>query len=676
MTGELNKNTKNALGISGRSIEVVGVETKSGSEMDLYEQSYALLVGVSDYSKGWPSLNHIPSEVEKVENILHSQGFQVEKVINPDEQELENTFSNFIDDYGYNKKNRLLFYYAGHGYTMDNGQEGYLVPTNAPNPREQKIDFKRKSLNMAQVISWCKQMDVKHALFLFDSCFSGTIFKQRDLPDTPPEIKTLIKKPVRQFITAGTAGESVPADSTFTPAFVDAIKYGLGDLNKDGYISGTELGLYLQKKVPKHTSQTPQYGKITDYELSRGDFVFLAGGSAEVNVPSQESRDQQEKDTGSLQVSTNPSGAKIYIDKEYKSKAPVSLSDLSLGPTTIKAKKEGYRDQEKSAYIRSDKEIKLTLVLDKIDTTGSLDVESDPRDAKWYLDGAYAGKTPDSMQGVEKGRHKVKVVKDGYKKWSGSVYISAGDEKHISADLKSERSRHQAGDTWTDPETGMEFVWVPGGCYQMGCGSWTDSCDDDEKPVHEVCVDGFWISKYEVTQGEWEQIMGNNPSHFDNGDNYPVEEVSWNDCQDFIDNLNSESSKTFRLPTEAEWEYAARSGGKQQKYAGGGDVDSVAWYGGNSGDQTHEVGTKAPNDLGIYDMSGNVWEWCSDWYSSDYYSNSPKNNPQGPSSGSYRVGRGGGWDSVAEYVRAVIRVYGVPSYTYVGIGLRLVRTAD
>ena len=235
----------------------------------------------------------------------------------------------------------------------------------------------------------------------------------------------------------------------------------------------------------------------------------------------------------------------------------------------------------------------------------------------------------------------------------------------------------QPGDTWTEPNTGMEFVYVPSGCYQMGCNStWSGSCNSYEKPVHEVCVDGFWISKYEVTQGQWKEIMGNNPSYFDNGDNYPVEKVSWNDCQDFIDNLNSESSKTFRLPTEAEWEYAARSGGKQQKYAGGGDVDSVAWYGGNSGDQTHEVGTKAPNDLGIYDMSGNVWEWCSDWYSSDYYSNSPKNNPQGPSSGSYRVGRGGGWDSVAEYVRAVIRVYGVPSYTYVGIGLRLVRTAD
>lgn len=229
----------------------------------------------------------------------------------------------------------------------------------------------------------------------------------------------------------------------------------------------------------------------------------------------------------------------------------------------------------------------------------------------------------------------------------------------------------QPGDTWTEPTTGMEFVWVEGGCYNMGCGDWTDNCDSDEKPVHEVCVDGFWVGKYEVTQGQWKQIMGNNPSYFDNGDNYPVEQVSWNDCQDFIDNLNSKSSETFRLPTEAEWEYAARSGGKPQKYAGGDDVDSLGWYEGNSGGQTHEVGTKSPNGLGIYDMSGNVWEWVSDWYDDDYYENSPTDNPQGPSSGSYRVNRGGSWVNRAQYCRTAYRGWNSPGDTGSNLGFRL-----
>ena len=136
----------------------------------------------------------------------------------------------------------------------------------------------------------------------------------------------------------------------------------------------------------------------------------------------------------------------------------------------------------------------------------------------------------------------------------------------------------------------MEFVWVPGGCYRMG----SNSGEDDEQPVHEVCVDGFWLGKYEVTQAEWQRVMGNNPSHF-KGDRNPVEIVSWDDAQEFIKRLNAKGNGTFRLPTEAEWEYAARSGGKDEKYAGGNDVDRVAWYKSNSGGKTHPVGTKAPN---------------------------------------------------------------------------------
>ena len=233
--------------------------------------------------------------------------------------------------------------------------------------------------------------------------------------------------------------------------------------------------------------------------------------------------------------------------------------------------------------------------------------------------------------------------------------------------------RSQPGDTWTDPVTGMVFEWVAGGCYEMGCGSWTDSCGSDESPVHEVCVDGFWIGKYEVTQGHWEQIMGSNPSYNKAGDDFPVEQVSWNDCQDFITALNGKGSNTFRLSTEAEWEYAARGGGKEEKYAGGNDLNSLGWYLDNSESHSHEVGTKTANSLGIFDMSGNVWEWCSDWYASDYYSDSPVNNPQGPTTGSYRVIRGGGWNSNAQACRAAARSSSYPDNRDDNVGFRLVR---
>lgn len=185
---------------------------------------------------------------------------------------------------------------------------------------------------------------------------------------------------------------------------------------------------------------------------------------------------------------------------------------------------------------------------------------------------------------------------------------------------------------------GIELVFVKGGTFQMG----SNDGDSDEKPVHTVTVDDFYIGKYEVTQKQWRDVMGTSPSYNKNCDQCPVEKVSWNDVKEFLKKLNQKTGKSYRLPYEAEWEYAARSGGKDEKWAGtNSSLEQYAWYSFNSGGKTHPVGTKKPNGLGIYDMTGNVWEWCEDWYADDYYSRSPKNNPKGPSSGSGRVTRGG-----------------------------------
>ena len=232
----------------------------------------------------------------------------------------------------------------------------------------------------------------------------------------------------------------------------------------------------------------------------------------------------------------------------------------------------------------------------------------------------------------------------------------------------------EKGATYRDPTTGMEFVFVKGGCYQMG-DTFSDR-DSDAKPVHTVCVDDFYIGKYDVTQGQWHAVMGNDPSFFkDCGDNCPVAQVSWNAAQEFISKLNSRSGgNKYRLPTEAEWEYAARSGGKREKYAGGNDVDSVAWCNSNSGNKTHPVGAKAPNGLGLYDMSGNVYQWVQDWYGGSYYKNSPQNNPTGPSSGEHRVIRGGAWSNLPQGVRAADRSSRTPDNRDDRIGFRLLRT--
>ena len=237
-----------------------------------------------------------------------------------------------------------------------------------------------------------------------------------------------------------------------------------------------------------------------------------------------------------------------------------------------------------------------------------------------------------------------------------------------------------------------EMVFVKGGTFTMGCTDEQGSdCESDEKPAHQVTVSDYYIGKFEVTQGFWKKVMGSNPSFFKNcGDDCPVESVSWNDCQEFISKLNQLTGKRFRLPTEAEWEYAARGGRDvarnvqlQTKYAGSNTLGEVAWYLDNSDVNypggyeetgrklgTHTVGTKKPNALGIYDMSGNVWEWCNDWYGD--YSSGGITNPKGAATGSGRVFRGGSWDRYGGNYRVSHRGSSLPSISDDYSGIRLV----
>ena len=229
----------------------------------------------------------------------------------------------------------------------------------------------------------------------------------------------------------------------------------------------------------------------------------------------------------------------------------------------------------------------------------------------------------------------------------------------------------------TGPQTitvnGVSFkmIAVQGGTFTMGATSEQGSdTSSDEKPTHKVTLSDYMIGETEVTQELWKAVMGTNPSYF-SGTQNPVERVSWEDCQNFIAELNAMTGKKFRLPTEAEWEFAARGGNKSNgfKYSGSGSIDKVAWYEGNSSSKTHPVKQKQANELGIYDMSGNVWEWCQDWYGS--YSSSAQTNPTGPSSGSNRVYRGGGWDTYAAYCRVSFRSSDTPTDSNILLGLRL-----
>ena len=213
-----------------------------------------------------------------------------------------------------------------------------------------------------------------------------------------------------------------------------------------------------------------------------------------------------------------------------------------------------------------------------------------------------------------------------------------------------------------------EMVFVEGGTFQMG----SDSGEDDEKPVHSVTLSSFNIGKYEVTQAQWRAVMGNNPSNFKGCDDCPVETVSWDDVQDFIRKLNAQTGKNYRLPTEAEWEYAA-NGGKSSKgftYSGSNDLNAVAWNKDNSGSRSHAVGGKQANEIGVYDMTGNVLEWCFDWLGN--YNNYRETNPTGASLGKYRVLRGGSWFNFPNFCRSALRNWIDQDYRLNYIGFRLV----
>jgi len=256
-----------------------------------------------------------------------------------------------------------------------------------------------------------------------------------------------------------------------------------------------------------------------------------------------------------------------------------------------------------------------------------------------------------------------------------AIKMKAAEKKEPkeTAVVSQRISSSPAGKIFKDPTTSMEFVLIPAGCFQMG-----DTLGDGnpaEKPVHEVCVDEFYIGKFEVTQEEYQKIMKVNPAASKKGDRYPVESVSWITAQDFINALRTKSGKNYRLPTEAEWEYAAKAGGNL-KYAGSNDVNAVAWYIDNSNGSTQPVGQKQPNAFGLYDMSGNVWEWCGDWFSAGYYKTSPRNKPDGPLAGSGRVNRGGSWDGNARKIRTTNRDAYAPDRGFNNIGFRILLPAQ
>ena len=300
------------------SLKVIG---QKGQELLVYKESHALVIWAGDY-RHWSKLNNIKDEVQDLEKVLIKHGFSVETVTNPTGRQLRQSIQEFLNNYGYQSDNRLVLFFAGHGWTRKNSK-GYLVPVDAPDPavgRKYEYDFLKIALDMEQFESWAKQIEAKHVLFVFDSCFSGLIFKQRSGADRSLYIESINNKPVRQFLTAGDADQRVPAKSVFTPLLVRALQ-GEADIVKDGYVTGNELGLFLRQNLSSYTKdQTPQFGTIRDPRLDQGDIVFRV------------SQSQSSAPIGPSQISS----ARAMFDKPFLfAPPPVLISEQILSEQII-----------------------------------------------------------------------------------------------------------------------------------------------------------------------------------------------------------------------------------------------------------------------------------------------------------------------------------------------------
>ena len=354
-------------------------------------------------------------------------------------------------------------------------------------------------------------------------------------------------------------------------------------------------------------------------------------------------------------------GCQIYVDNELKGTTTWS-GRLSSGSHLLESRKENHRSTAVTKYIEAGISTLHFNLADPAPIMGTINVMSTPGMVDVYVDGKLVGRTP-MMHDLLVGSHTIELRKQGFKDYKQSIRV----EENNVVDVVATMAEHK-DETYVETAKGinLKMIYVEGGTFAMGSNDYSDG-----KPVHNVTLDSYYIGETEITQAQWRAVMGTNPSRY-TGDNRPVERVSWHDAQEFCKKLSELTGKRYVLPTEAQWEYAARGGNKSKgyKYSGSNNVNEVAKYDSSGGHSN--VKSKKPNELGIYDMSGNVWEWCSDWYRSSSYSSSSQTNPQGPSSGSYRVSRGGSWCHIASYCRVALRNFNNPSYSDYACGFRVV----
>ncbi|GDY14929.1 hypothetical protein LBMAG53_38070 [Planctomycetota bacterium] len=623
-----------------RPLSVVDPSTQA--QVASFSRSHALVIGNGDYQvkSAWIDLPGVVKDLARVRTALERHGFTVTVATNQTKAQLETTLTTFISRQAGQEDTRAVVYYAGHGYTR--GKVGYLVGVDAGNPQNDLPGFLNGAYPIQSVKVKAEEALARHVMFLFDSCFSGSLFVP--LRTGPGDyLLAKARDPVRQFLTSGSANESVPDRSLFCDEFIRGIDGAADVIVRDGYVTGSELAVYLKERVQQRAQAEglnlhPQAGTgQPDEGRELGDFIFQVPGGTPVAAVSQPPPAKVPTAGGFDDADIDRQVAAQKAAKEQSATFQSALASAFAKAEARHSDADATAEQKRETWRRF---LKAFAV-------------DDPLSAEDERLRALAQTRLTSIR--DAAPVPVPVPEAPVRPMSGPAWASA-------------TGKDQYG-TWADLTVGgvvQRMRLIKAGTFTMGSPANEASRDADETQHQVTLTKDFWLGDSEVTQGLWQAVVDNNPSKFQGAD-LPVERVSWEECQGFFEKLNGQvRSGGFRFPSEAQWEYACRAG-TTGAYAG--DVGGLAWLGDNAGGTTHAVKTKGANAWGLFDLHGNVWEWCGDWYG-DYPAGAAR-DPTGPASGSNRVNRGGSWYYNAWNCRAAGRDGSEPGNRFSSLGFRL-----
>lgn len=652
-------------------------------------QRVALVIGNAAY-QGEKSLRNPGNDAQDVAAALQQAGLQVRRHTNLGRSEMNRAIDEFM--HAAEGAELAVVYYSGHG--MQANGEAYLIPVDAKIKNER--DVRNESIRLADLMDDLEIKRIGNTLLIIDACRDNP-YRSR----TKGGVKGLArpKEMNGAFLVAYATADGTTADDgdTRNGLYTEQLLKQLGQSGKSlrDVVEDTQLAV---EKIsngaqrPKNYGDTAKFRSITLQggtqlaSLQAEPVVRIAAPQPSPSSLSAPARNQDAETQFWQEVKSSNSRdyveayIKQYPKGKYLALAKVELKRLDDAQRAERARQEAQQqralEQERQSALRAEQ---ASWEAAKAGNT--------PESYASYLASYPAGNFASLAEAAQQRLQRDAAYQAEAQAWkqAETATNSATVQAYVSrypngryqsqaqiklAALQKEEAEMRPGKVFKDCADCPEMVVVPAGNFTMGSIE-----NADENPPHSVNIKSFAIGKYEVTQGQWKAVMGSNPSHFGNcGDNCPVEKVSWNDAKDFIQMLNAKTGKSYSLPSESEWEFACRAGGGH-RYCGSDNVDAVGWHNGNSANSTHPVGQKQANAYGLYDMSGNVWEWIEDiWHGN--YAGAPTDGNVWVSGDeqSQRVRRGGSWVNVTVSLRSADRDRYAPDYRINYIGFRIART--